>query len=40
MQPDNWRSAPLLGEDNDHVLRHVLGMDDAQIAVLRTEGVI
>jgi crotonobetainyl-CoA:carnitine CoA-transferase CaiB-like acyl-CoA transferase len=34
---DNWRSAPLLGEDNRYVLTTMLGMDDAE---LEAEGVL
>lgn len=30
-QPTLWRSAPLLGEDNDYVLRDVMGLTDAEI---------
>ena len=26
--PDNWRSAPLLGEDNDYVFKDIVGLDD------------
>lgn len=35
-----WRSAPLMGEDNGHVLREVLGMDEDEIERLAAEGVI
>ena len=38
--PDTWRSAPLLGEDNEHVLTHVLGMSPDEVAYLSDEGVI
>jgi crotonobetainyl-CoA:carnitine CoA-transferase CaiB-like acyl-CoA transferase len=31
-KPDNWRSAPLLGEDNDHVYREILGYDAETLA--------
>ena len=37
---ENWRSAPLLGEDNDHVFTTILGMDQGEIDELREEGVI
>jgi crotonobetainyl-CoA:carnitine CoA-transferase CaiB-like acyl-CoA transferase len=38
--PDTWRSAPLLGEDNDYVLTEVLGLSGDEIAELADEGVI
>ncbi|HLX88409.1 MAG TPA: hypothetical protein VKR22_08155, partial [Acidimicrobiales bacterium] len=34
------RGPPLLGQDNDAVLRDVLGMDDTAIATLREEGAL
>ena len=34
------RRAPLLGEDNEYVLKQVLGMTDEVIAELVIEGVI
>jgi crotonobetainyl-CoA:carnitine CoA-transferase CaiB-like acyl-CoA transferase len=37
---DNWRSAPLLGEDNDYVFREILGLDDDEVGELAAEGVI
>jgi crotonobetainyl-CoA:carnitine CoA-transferase CaiB-like acyl-CoA transferase len=37
---DNWRSAPLLGEDNRYVLTTMLGMDDAEVDELEAEGVL
>lgn len=40
LQPDNWRSAPLLGEDNHYVFGQILGMADDEIAALAEEGVI
>ena len=40
LEADNWRSAPLLGEDNDYVFRSVLGLDDDEIADLTEQGVI
>jgi crotonobetainyl-CoA:carnitine CoA-transferase CaiB-like acyl-CoA transferase len=38
--PDHWRSAPLLGEDNDFVFGELLGLDPDEIGRLREEGVI
>lgn len=35
-----WRDAPAHGEHNRHVLRTVLGMDDAEIAALEAAGVL
>lgn len=37
---DHWRSAPLLGEDNHHVLHHILGISDDEIDNLLETGVI
>jgi len=37
---ENWRSAPLLGEDNDYVYGEILGLDPEEIAELAAEGVI
>jgi crotonobetainyl-CoA:carnitine CoA-transferase CaiB-like acyl-CoA transferase len=37
---DNWRSAPLLGEDNDYVFRQIVGVEDEEFAELRAEGII
>lgn len=37
---DNWRSAPLLGEDNLHVYRGMLGMTDDEIADYAERGII
>ncbi|MEH3158548.1 MAG: CoA transferase [Sphingomonas taxi] len=37
---DNWRSAPLLGEDNVYVYRDILGMAEDEIADLAERGVI
>jgi crotonobetainyl-CoA:carnitine CoA-transferase CaiB-like acyl-CoA transferase len=36
----NWRSAPLLGEDNDYVFGDILGLGHGEIADLTAEGVI
>jgi crotonobetainyl-CoA:carnitine CoA-transferase CaiB-like acyl-CoA transferase len=38
--PDHWRSAPLLGEDNEYVLREVLEFDDEEIETLRKAKAI
>jgi crotonobetainyl-CoA:carnitine CoA-transferase CaiB-like acyl-CoA transferase len=35
-----WRSAPLLGEDNNYVFGEVLGLSSEEIADLAAEGVI
>ncbi len=35
-----WRGAPWLGQDNDRVLRDLLGYRDEELAALRSEGVI
>ncbi len=37
---ENWRSAPLLGEDNEHVLKTILGVGDDEYGALESEGVI
>ncbi|HEY9565516.1 MAG TPA: CoA transferase [Nocardioides sp.] len=39
-QPDHWRSAPLLGEDNDYVFGELLGRDQETLERLSAEGVI
>lgn len=36
----NWRSGPLLGEDNRYVLTDILGLGDAEVDALQAEGVI
>jgi crotonobetainyl-CoA:carnitine CoA-transferase CaiB-like acyl-CoA transferase len=38
--PDNWRSAPLLGEDNAFVYGEILGLAEDEIAELTSTGVI
>jgi crotonobetainyl-CoA:carnitine CoA-transferase CaiB-like acyl-CoA transferase len=38
--PDNWRSAPLLGEDNAYVFKEIVGVDDDEYDRLAAEGVI
>jgi crotonobetainyl-CoA:carnitine CoA-transferase CaiB-like acyl-CoA transferase len=37
---DHWRSAPLLGEDNEYVLTSVLGLGADEVAELEAEGVL
>jgi crotonobetainyl-CoA:carnitine CoA-transferase CaiB-like acyl-CoA transferase len=37
---DLWRSAPLLGEDNDYVFGEILGLDADRRAELAAKGVI
>lgn len=37
---ENWRSAPLLGEDNEYVYGDILGLSTEEIAALTEEGVI
>lgn len=32
MHPDHWRSAPLLGEDNEYVFKDILGLSDREYA--------
>ena len=34
IEPDNWRSAPLLGEDNEYVFSEILGVADDEFAEL------
>jgi crotonobetainyl-CoA:carnitine CoA-transferase CaiB-like acyl-CoA transferase len=38
--PDNWRSAPLLGEDNAYVFKEIVGIGDDEYDELQAEGVI
>jgi crotonobetainyl-CoA:carnitine CoA-transferase CaiB-like acyl-CoA transferase len=38
--PDNWRSGPLLGEDNDYVFKEIVGVGDDEYEELQAEGVI
>jgi len=40
MSADNWRSGPLLGEDNDYVFKELLGVGDDEFAELADAGVI
>lgn len=37
---ENWRSAPLLGEDNAHVFKTLLGVEAAEYDELVAEGVL
>jgi crotonobetainyl-CoA:carnitine CoA-transferase CaiB-like acyl-CoA transferase len=38
--PDHWRSAPMIGEDNQYVFGELLGLDADELAGLADEGVI
>jgi crotonobetainyl-CoA:carnitine CoA-transferase CaiB-like acyl-CoA transferase len=38
--PDNWRSAPLLGEDNAYVFKGIVGMSADEFDELSSEGII
>lgn len=40
LEADNWRSAPLLGEDNHYVFTTILGMGPDELADLADAGVI
>jgi crotonobetainyl-CoA:carnitine CoA-transferase CaiB-like acyl-CoA transferase len=40
MDQDNWRSAPLLGEDNQYVFKEIAGVGDEEYDQLEAEGVI
>jgi crotonobetainyl-CoA:carnitine CoA-transferase CaiB-like acyl-CoA transferase len=40
MDQDNWRSAPLLGEDNAYVFKEIVGVGDDEYDELEAEGVI
>ena len=35
---DNWRSAPLLGEDNEYVFKQIVGLDDEEFERLTGRG--
>jgi crotonobetainyl-CoA:carnitine CoA-transferase CaiB-like acyl-CoA transferase len=37
---DHWRSAPLLGEDNEYVFKQIADVGDDEYEALRSEGVI
>jgi crotonobetainyl-CoA:carnitine CoA-transferase CaiB-like acyl-CoA transferase len=38
--PDHWRSAPLVGEDNNHVFGELLGIDKDELEELSQQGII
>jgi len=40
MSADNWRSGPMLGEDNEYVFKELLGIGDDELAELAASGVI
>lgn len=40
LEQDNWRSAPLLGEDNLYVFRDILGLSEDEYLTYAAEGVI
>jgi crotonobetainyl-CoA:carnitine CoA-transferase CaiB-like acyl-CoA transferase len=40
LQSENWRSAPLLGEDNAHVFKEIIGLSDDEYETYVAEGVI
>jgi crotonobetainyl-CoA:carnitine CoA-transferase CaiB-like acyl-CoA transferase len=40
MSADNWRSGPLLGEDNEYVFKELLGVADDEFAELTASGAI
>ena len=40
MSADNWRSGPLLGEDNEYVFKELLGVGDDEFAELAATGTI
>jgi crotonobetainyl-CoA:carnitine CoA-transferase CaiB-like acyl-CoA transferase len=39
-EPDHWRSAPLLGEDNDYVFSDLLRLSEVEIQDLKRAGAI
>lgn len=39
-EPDNWRSAPLLGEDNQWVYTEILGLEPDEVDALADDGVL
>ena len=39
-EQQNWRSAPLLGQDNAYVFKELLGVSDDEFEVLAEEKVI
>jgi crotonobetainyl-CoA:carnitine CoA-transferase CaiB-like acyl-CoA transferase len=40
MSADNWRSGPMLGEDNEYVFKELLGIGDDELADLAAAGAI
>jgi benzylsuccinate CoA-transferase BbsF subunit len=40
LEQENWRSAPLLGEDNLYVFREILGLSEDEYETYAAEGVI
>jgi len=40
MSADNWRSGPMLGEDNEYVFKELLGIGDDELAELAASGAI
>jgi crotonobetainyl-CoA:carnitine CoA-transferase CaiB-like acyl-CoA transferase len=40
MSADNWRSGPMLGEDNEYVFKELLGVAEDEFAELTASGVI
>lgn len=40
IEQDNWRSAPLLGEDNEYVFKQIVGVDDDEFETLQAAGVV
>jgi crotonobetainyl-CoA:carnitine CoA-transferase CaiB-like acyl-CoA transferase len=40
LEPDHWRSAPLLGEDNAYVFKEIVGLDDDEYERLSSEAVV
>ncbi|MGY1739442.1 MULTISPECIES: CaiB/BaiF CoA transferase family protein [unclassified Blastococcus] len=40
LSQDNWRSAPLLGEDNRYVFTQIVGLSDDEVSELIDEGVL
>jgi benzylsuccinate CoA-transferase BbsF subunit len=40
MEQENWRSAPLLGEDNAYVFKNILGLSQDEFDHLTAEGVL
>ena len=40
MSADNWRSGPMLGEDNEYVFKELLGLGDDELAELAASGAI